>query len=105
MAYATGFVVASGGWGSDISDGAARVDGAWDLRITIGNRGRAPVRVVASNKDLDLALLRTPIRNLPTILARLVDASAGRRSAAGSACSAIPFRTSSTTKASAWRPR
>ncbi len=67
VAYATGFVVASGSWGSDILSVQHAVDGAWDLRITIGNRRHAPVRVVAVNKDLDLALLRTPIRNLPTI--------------------------------------
>ncbi|HEY6450121.1 MAG TPA: serine protease [Candidatus Cybelea sp.] len=66
-AYATGFVVASGHWGSEILTVAHAIDGAWDLRITIGNRWKAPARVVASNEDLDLALLRTPRPRLPTI--------------------------------------
>jgi serine protease Do len=66
-AYATGFVVASGTWGSDILTVQHAIDGAWDLRVTIGNHMRAPARIVASNQDLDLALLRTPHRLLPTI--------------------------------------
>lgn len=66
-AYATGFVVASGNWGSDILTVQHAIDGAWDLHITIGNRLRAPAHVVASNEDLDLALLRTPRRRLPSI--------------------------------------
>lgn len=66
-AYATGFVVASGGWGSDILTVQHAIDGAWDLRITVGNRWRAPARVVAVNTDLDLALLRTSRPNLPAI--------------------------------------
>ncbi|MGC1380134.1 MAG: S1C family serine protease [Candidatus Baltobacteraceae bacterium] len=65
--YATGFVVRSGSWGSDIVTVQHAIEGAWDLHITIANRQRAPVRVVAANADLDLALLRTPMRNLPTI--------------------------------------
>ncbi len=66
-AYATGFVVASGQWGSDVLTVQHAIDGAWDLSITIGNRWRAPARLVASSEDLDLALLRTPRRQLPTI--------------------------------------
>jgi S1-C subfamily serine protease len=66
-AYATGFVVASGNWGSDILTVQHAIDRAWDLRITIDNRRRAPARVVASNEDLDLALLRTPYRSLSVI--------------------------------------
>jgi serine protease Do len=66
-AYATGFVVASGNWGSDILTVQHAIDGAWDLRITVANRWRAPARVVASSEDLDLALLRTPRRQLPVI--------------------------------------
>lgn len=66
-AYATGFVVASGDWGSDILTVQHAVEDAWDLRVTIGNRARAPVKVVATNDDLDLALLRTPRRRLPVI--------------------------------------
>ena len=66
-AFATGFAVASGAWGSDILTVQHAIDGAWNLRITIGNRYRAPVRVVAQDQDLDLALLRTPRTGLPTI--------------------------------------
>lgn len=64
-AYATGFVVASGSWGSDILTVQHAIDGAWNLHVTIGNRVKAPARVIASNSDLDLALLRTPHPNLP----------------------------------------
>lgn len=66
-AYATGFVVASGGWGSDILTVQHAIDGAWNLHVTIGNRSRAPARVIASNEDLDLALLRTTRKHLPAI--------------------------------------
>jgi S1-C subfamily serine protease len=66
-AYATGFVVASGSWGSDVLTVQHAIDGAWDLKVTIGNRSKAPARVVAANEDLDLALLRTPRRDLPAI--------------------------------------
>src|SRR5271165_5786673 len=66
-AFATGFVVASGDWGSDLLTVQHAIDGAWDLRITIANRWHAPAKVLASNDDLDLALLRTPRRGLPVI--------------------------------------
>ncbi|HYL27066.1 MAG TPA: serine protease [Candidatus Nitrosotalea sp.] len=66
-AFATGFVVASGDWGSDILTVQHAIDGAWNLRATIGNRSRAAVRVFAQDRDLDLALLRTPRKALPTI--------------------------------------
>jgi serine protease Do len=66
-AYATGFVVASGDWGSDILTVQHAIDGAWDLRVTVDNRWRAPARVAAVNADLDLALLRTPRPHLPVI--------------------------------------
>jgi S1-C subfamily serine protease len=66
-AYATGFVVATGNWGSDILTVQHAIDGAWDLHITIGNHALSPARVVAANEDLDLALLRTPRHPLPTI--------------------------------------
>lgn len=66
-AYATGFVVASGSWGSDVLTVQHAIEGAWDLRITVANRWSAPARVVTSNADRDLALLRTPRRILPAI--------------------------------------
>lgn len=64
-AYATGFVVASGAWGSDVLTVQHAVDQAWDLTVTSGNRTRTPARVVASNANLDLALVRTNQPNLP----------------------------------------
>jgi serine protease Do len=66
-AYATGFVVASGDWGSDVLTVQHAIDGAWDLHVTVANRSHAPARVIAQNDDLDLALLRTPRRWLPAI--------------------------------------
>jgi S1-C subfamily serine protease len=66
-AYATGFVVASGGWGSDILTVQHAIDSAWNLHITVANRWKSPAKVIASNEDLDLALLRTPRRRLPVI--------------------------------------
>jgi len=58
-AYATGFVVASGHWGSDVVTVEHAVEGAWDLRLTVANRWHAPARVIATNAQLDLALVRT----------------------------------------------
>lgn len=66
-AYATGFVIASGGWGSDVLTVQHAIDGAWDLAVTAGNRKRFPARVVASNADLDLALVRMRQANLPVV--------------------------------------
>jgi S1-C subfamily serine protease len=67
QAYASGFVVASGKWGSDVLTVQHAIDGAWDLHVTIGNRLKVPARVIASNADLDVALVRTPHPNLPAI--------------------------------------
>lgn len=66
-AYATGFVVASGDWGSDILTVQHAIDGAWNLHVTIGNRAKLPARIIATDAKLDLALLRIPHPNLPAI--------------------------------------
>ncbi len=66
-AYATGFVVASGAWGSDVLTVQHAIDGAWDLSVTSGNRTHTPARVVAANADLDLALVRIRRPNLPIV--------------------------------------
>lgn len=66
-AYGTGFVVASGAWGSDILTVAHVVDGAWDLHATIGNRKRVTANVIATNDDTDVALVRTSTPNLPAV--------------------------------------
>jgi serine protease Do len=57
--YATGIVVASGSWGTDILSVAHAVEGAWDIVATVGNKTRVPIAIVARDKDLDVALLRT----------------------------------------------
>jgi S1-C subfamily serine protease len=66
-AFATGFVIASGAWGSDILTVAHAVDGAWDLHVTLGNHKRVPARVIATNADKDVALLRTKAANLAVV--------------------------------------
>ena len=63
-AYATGFVVASGNWGSDVLTVQHAIDGAWDIHVTVGNRERAVAKIVAANQDFDVALLRTRRPNL-----------------------------------------
>jgi S1-C subfamily serine protease len=66
-AYATGFVVASGDWGSDVLTVEHAIEQAWNLHVTVANRWKTVARVVASNEDLDLALLRTPRKRLPVV--------------------------------------
>ncbi|MDP9111231.1 MAG: hypothetical protein M3M96_06345, partial [Candidatus Eremiobacteraeota bacterium] len=43
-AYATGIVVASGRWGSDILTVQHAIAGAWNLHVTIANSKRVPGR-------------------------------------------------------------
>lgn len=62
--FATGIVVASGTWGSDILTVQHAVDEASNVRVTIGNNVRARGRVVAQNETLDIALVRTGRPNL-----------------------------------------
>jgi S1-C subfamily serine protease len=63
--YASGVVVASGAWGSDILTVQHAVDGAWNLHVTVGNKQKYPASVIAQNADLDVAVLRTAHPNLP----------------------------------------
>jgi S1-C subfamily serine protease len=63
--YATGVVVASGAWGSDVLTVEHALEHTWNQRITVGNKRRFPFRIVAQNSDLDVALVRTPGKNLP----------------------------------------
>ncbi len=65
--YATGVVVASGTWGADILSVSHAVQGAWDIQATIANKTRVPVSIVARDKDLDVALLRTKHAGLPVL--------------------------------------
>lgn len=62
--YATGIVVASGSWGADILTVSHAVEGAWDIIATVGNKSHVPATVIARDKDLDVALLRTKHRGL-----------------------------------------
>jgi len=66
-AYATGVVVASGQWGSDILTVEHAIEGAWDLHVTINNRQRVTARVLAKDTELDLALVRIPRPTLPVL--------------------------------------
>lgn len=66
-AYATGTVVASGAWGSDILTVQHAVDGAWDMHVTIDNHTKVTAKVVAQNSDLDVALVRTTKGPLPIV--------------------------------------
>lgn len=79
LEYATGLIVASGAWGSDILTVQHAVDGAWNIHATVDNRRRVPVRVVAADKVLDIALLRAQTPRLPAApLGTLRDARPGR---------------------------
>lgn len=66
-AYATGFVVASGAWGSDVLTVQHAIDDAWDISITVNDRQRSPARTIAADAAFDVALLRTPRKNLPVL--------------------------------------
>ncbi len=66
-AYGTGLIVASGAWGSDILTVAHVVDGAWNMHATIDNKTKVPARVIATDDDRDVALVRTTRPNLPSV--------------------------------------
>ncbi len=66
-AYATGIVVASGRWGSDILTVQHAIAGAWNLHVTIANTKRVPGRIVAQNETYDLALVRVRTPDLPVV--------------------------------------
>ena len=64
-AYATGIVVASGAWGSDVLTVQHAISHAWDLHVTIGNTRRVTGKIVAQNETYDIALVRVSTPNLP----------------------------------------
>jgi S1-C subfamily serine protease len=70
QAYGSGTVVASGAWGSRILTDAHVVADARDLRVQIGDAGKAvPLRIVAkSDDDDDLAILEIATPNLPVVI-------------------------------------
>lgn len=63
--YASGVVVASGNWGSDILTVEHALENTWDRVATISNKRRVSFRVIARDADLDVALVRTAAKNLP----------------------------------------
>ena len=77
--YATGTVVATGKWGSDILTVEHAIEGAWNLRVTINNKEKIPGTIIAKDPDLDIALIRTKRANLPVAaLGNSTDAQPGR---------------------------
>jgi len=77
--YATGLIVASGSWGSDILTVAHALEKTWNRQVTVGNKRRFPFRIIAQNTDLDVALVRTTGKNLPVAtLGTSRDAQPGR---------------------------
>ena len=76
--YATGIVIASGSWGSDILTVQHALAHTWNHRATVGNKHEVPFHVLAQDSDLDIALVRTPAKNLPVAkLGSSDDARAG----------------------------
>jgi len=78
-AYASGIVVASGAWGSDVVTVQHAIEGAWNLHVTVENKHRVPGKIVAKNPDLDVALVRISTPNLTAVtLGTQRDAQPGR---------------------------
>lgn len=67
-AYATGVVVASGPWGSDILTVQHAVDHARNLHLTIENKRRVGGSVIAENSELDIAVVTTKAKLPPASL-------------------------------------
>lgn len=77
--YATGTVVASGAWGSDIVTVGHAIEGAHAVHVTIFDRRKVAARVIGRNRALDVALLRIATRGLPAArLGRTAQAQPGR---------------------------
>lgn len=66
--YATGTVVASGEWGSDILTVQHAIDAAFDIRVTVNNKAKTKGTVIASDKKLDVALVRIPEQHLEPVV-------------------------------------
>ncbi len=77
--FASGTVVSSGKWGSDILTVEHAIEGAWNLRVTVNNKEKVPAKIVAKDPDLDIALVRTKHPDLPVAkLGNSADAQPGR---------------------------
>lgn len=80
-AYATGMVIASGTWGSDILTVDHAVDDASSVVATIANRTRSKATILARDKALDIALLRIRLGELKPVVfgeSRLLESQLGR---------------------------
>ena len=64
-AYGTGFIVASGAWGSQILTVQHVIDGARNLRATLDDKTSVPVRVIAAEEKRDVALVQIAVPNRP----------------------------------------
>lgn len=66
-AYGTGLVVESGDWGSRILTAEHVIEGGRNLRARVGDaRQNLSIRIIARDKDQDLALLETTaVKNVP----------------------------------------
>jgi serine protease Do len=64
-AYATGTIVSSGAWGSDILTVQHAIDSAWNLHVTIDDKRKIPGKVIAQDAELDVALVRVAEPHLP----------------------------------------
>ena len=64
-AYASGVIVASGSWGSDVLTVQHAVSGARNLRATVGGSKRETASVTAQDRRLDIAVVRLTHRGLP----------------------------------------
>lgn len=65
-AYASGVVVSSGSWGSDVLTVEHAIEGARNLHATIGGNKREPASVGGQDPKLDIAVVRLRRGNLPT---------------------------------------
>jgi S1-C subfamily serine protease len=72
-AFGSGFIVASGDWGSEILTAQHVIDQARNLKATVRERDKVPARVLAGDAKEDLALLAIDVPNLPA--ARLAASS------------------------------
>lgn len=77
--FATGIVVATGRWGSDILTVEHAIEQASNLKVTIANKNKVSGDVVAKNATLDVALVRIKRNDLPVAkLGTSKDAQPGR---------------------------
>lgn len=77
--FATGIVIASGSWGSDILTVEHAIEQASNLKVTIANKSKVAGDIIAKNATLDVALVRIKREPLPVAkLGSSKDAQPGR---------------------------